>query len=403
MSPGGISWMYAARLSMAWGAANDRGIMGLGVSFKIAPGVRVRASSRGVRTSIGPRAARIHVGAGRTTFSTGAGPITVYTGGGRRRSGTSRAGTTRRTAGVSLAALEREARAAERAEQIASVARIEAALVTLHQEEFPAASRQVVPEPPPVDVTSILAARKKEGLEGVSWFARSARRAAKERAAELADSDARAAMARQQKEHASAQDAADAAWHDLCAHKPDVVMAVLEAAFEDNQSPAACVDVDGDGEVRYATVVVLFGTPDMVPENRPAVTPGGKPTLRKRSKTDRNALYAAALGSTVLATVKEGLAVAPSVDEIRVMVARRDPNAAVPSAYLSMIYAARFPRPFAEALPWSRLDPAEVLLRAPDALMERKGAARAIVALDLDLQPDLAGVLQQVRAGLQTD
>ena len=35
----------------------------MGFSVKIAPGVRVRASSRGVRTSIGPRVARVHVGA----------------------------------------------------------------------------------------------------------------------------------------------------------------------------------------------------------------------------------------------------------------------------------------------------------------------------------------------------
>ena len=43
----------------------------MGFSVKIAPGVRVRASSRGIRTSIGPRAARLHVGGGRTGFSTG--------------------------------------------------------------------------------------------------------------------------------------------------------------------------------------------------------------------------------------------------------------------------------------------------------------------------------------------
>lgn len=33
--------------------------MALGASFKVAPGVRVGASSRGVRTSLGPRAARV--------------------------------------------------------------------------------------------------------------------------------------------------------------------------------------------------------------------------------------------------------------------------------------------------------------------------------------------------------
>jgi hypothetical protein len=48
-------------------------------SVKLAPGVRVGASSRGVRTSLGPRAARVHVGAGRTGFSTGAGPVSYAT------------------------------------------------------------------------------------------------------------------------------------------------------------------------------------------------------------------------------------------------------------------------------------------------------------------------------------
>jgi hypothetical protein len=43
--------------------------MGFGLSFKVAPGVRIRASSRGIRTSVGPRAARVHIGAGRTTLS----------------------------------------------------------------------------------------------------------------------------------------------------------------------------------------------------------------------------------------------------------------------------------------------------------------------------------------------
>ena len=48
------------------------------LSFKIAPGVRVSASSRGLRTHLGPRVARVHVGGGRTGVSTGGGPFTAY-------------------------------------------------------------------------------------------------------------------------------------------------------------------------------------------------------------------------------------------------------------------------------------------------------------------------------------
>ena len=82
--------------------------MGLSFSVKLAPGIRVRASSRGLRTSIGPRAARMHVGGGRTGFSTGAGPVTLYSsaGGSRGRTGGRRpsAGSYQRQLAVSPAA-----------------------------------------------------------------------------------------------------------------------------------------------------------------------------------------------------------------------------------------------------------------------------------------------------------
>jgi hypothetical protein len=63
--------------------------MGFGFNVKLAPGVRVRASSEGFRTRVGPRAARVHVGGGRTAISSGAGPL-IWSGsvGGKRRRGT---------------------------------------------------------------------------------------------------------------------------------------------------------------------------------------------------------------------------------------------------------------------------------------------------------------------------
>ncbi|MEV6371484.1 DUF4236 domain-containing protein [Micromonospora musae] len=71
----------------------------MGFSIKLAPGVRIRASSRGIRTSVGPRVARVHVGAGRTGVSIGIGPVGFYPslGGCARRSSRSR-GTTPSTA-----------------------------------------------------------------------------------------------------------------------------------------------------------------------------------------------------------------------------------------------------------------------------------------------------------------
>lgn len=71
------------------GQARSKG-SSMGFSLRVAPGIRIRASSRGLRTSIGPRAARLHFGAGRAGMSTGIGPVGYYTsigGSPRRRSG----------------------------------------------------------------------------------------------------------------------------------------------------------------------------------------------------------------------------------------------------------------------------------------------------------------------------
>lgn len=93
-------------------------LLTMGFSFKVAPGMRVRASSRGVRASVGPRAARVHFGSGRTGLSTGAGPVSLYTslggGGGRRRS----AGPSHASAAV----YQRQLRAAEKARQVQQLA-----------------------------------------------------------------------------------------------------------------------------------------------------------------------------------------------------------------------------------------------------------------------------------------
>jgi hypothetical protein len=62
-------------------------------SFKVAPGVRIRASSRGISAGVGPRAARVHVGTRGVGVSSGVGPLSAnsrFGGGGRRTSGGAR-------------------------------------------------------------------------------------------------------------------------------------------------------------------------------------------------------------------------------------------------------------------------------------------------------------------------
>src|SRR3954447_23554403 len=109
----------------------------MGFSVKLAPGVRVRASSRGVRTSLGPRIARLHVGGGRAGFSTGVGPVGYYTslgGASGRRPAARRpsAGSYQRQLAVSPAA-------AAKAEEAQRLAQLFQALLSIHREQFPSA------------------------------------------------------------------------------------------------------------------------------------------------------------------------------------------------------------------------------------------------------------------------
>ncbi|CAM3845406.1 DUF4236 domain-containing protein [Mycobacterium frederiksbergense] len=375
--------------------------MGFGMSFKLAPGVRIRVSSRGVRTSIGTRAARIHVGGGRTRISSGIGPVTM--------SNTLESGQPRQPPRprrrADLADLARHSADIQRDEAIRSVLALEHDLLTLHLQDFPVATRPQLPTPEPPDAAAFIAAREQQASEGLSLFDRAKRREAQQWAMDTGRLDAEMQHEQVRQHHAQQQQTLTQWWDNLIAHNETTVHEALEDAFDDNQSPAACIDVGTDlstaAGIRYATVLIVYGSADQVPEKQPTLTPTGKPTLRKRTLSERNDFYVRALGSTVLATVKEGLAVAPSVTELRVVVLRRDPAAADPSAYLEWIYAARFPRAWVASMFWTTINPGEVLLQAPAAQLRRRGAAGHVAALPLDDEPGLGGIVDEVRASLE--
>jgi hypothetical protein len=381
--------------------------MGFGVSIKLAPGVRVRASTRGVRASVGPRAARVHVGSGRTRVSSGVGPFTVSSGVGTSRRSPRRVSPAGSRGGqrVTLAQLERQARAAERAQQVADIAALERALTGLHREEFPPSQREVLPppaQPTPADVAALRRDLTRTALAGISWFHRAERRNAKAAAAASATDLAR-------RQHLAALIGAqwaqvdlDQAWDALRRHDPDTVIEAVDAAFADNASESTCVDAGHDDIAggRYVTCVVLFGTADLIPDHRPALTPGGKPTLRKRTKTDRNALYTQALASTVLATVKEALAVAIAADQARILVVRRALQGSSAAQSLEVVYLETFHRDRLQAVDWADVDPIEKLLSADGGQLNLKGSTREVVPISTEDEPELQALLDTLSASL---
>lgn len=187
----------------------------------------------------------------------------------------------------------------------------------------------------------------------------------------------------------------DEEWRRLQANDPMLTMATLEEAFADNESPAAPINCEGN----RTTVVMQFPQPDVVvPEKKSAFTPTGKRTLKKRTKTEINSLYLDALGSNVLATVKEAFAVAPGTQAVQLFVIRREADKKH-AGELAVIYVAEFNRAVYENGGSGR--PGAVAQSAPEAVLNLKGKTQQVSPIDLSERSDLQEVLAHVAEGLR--
>ncbi len=448
----------------------------MGMSFKVAPGVRIRASSRGISAGVGPRVARVHVGSrGGMGVSSGVGPVSAYTslGGGRRSAGGGAARSSYGPTKASIAAQERALRAAQREADIDQVEALEAGLVRVHQQSFAKARRIELPpsdevdpepikarleqeagipgliaelgggdvapvatDPEPVDRYALMREHRKRARQGISIFkigerievARAADQVAEEAAKVEAERRREAQAAEQQRldqlwkkleearagvatrlpveveaererraaKRAGEQAELDGDWAKLQANDPMTTIAALEQAFADNESPAAPLDCEGN---RTTVVMQFIQSEAIVPERKPALTPGGKRTLKKRTKTETNALYLEALGSHVLATVKEAFAVAPGIDVVQMLVIRREVDKKH-AGELAAIYVGEFDRAQYESASGSR-SPGRALALASEAVLNLKGKTEQVAPIDLSDQPELQQVLDQVAHGLK--
>jgi hypothetical protein len=206
-----------------------------------------------------------------------------------------------------------------------------------------------------------------------------------------------AEKSRREAERATEQAELDREWERLQANDPEPTMATLEQAFADNEAPAAPIDCDGD---RVTVLMQFRGPGEIVPERKPARTPTGKRTLKKRNKTEVNDLYLHALGSNVLATVKEAFAVAPGAQVVQVLVVRRETDGKQAGQVVA-IYAGEFKRSDYDAASGSR-DPRRALELADYPELNLKGKTEQVAPLVLSERPDLQAVLEQIAPALST-
>ena len=363
--------------------------MGLGFSVKVAPGVRVRASSRGVRTSIGPRAARVHVGGGRTTLSTGAGPLTLSTSSGGSRG---RATGRRPSAGSYQRQLTVSPAAAAKAQEAQRLAGLFQELIDLHRAEFPSAQPPLAPAAPALDVAESRRRHEQAATEGIGFFAFSARKAAREQAAQAAELEIAARREEAAQQRAALQAELDHWWRALLANDPETVLGTLAEAFEDNEAAAAPLGVDGD----EVALVVLAPPESVVPERMPGTTSAGNLSLRKLPKAERAALYTLAVMGHVVVTIKEALAVAPGLQSVRVVALRSAGTDAYGRPRLECVLAGRWTRAAFNGVQWQTADASTVARDTASELLVNLKGGKELQPLDLADQPGIRALLDVV-------
>lgn len=342
------------------------------LNVRVAPGVRLSASSRGLRTHVGPRAARVHVGGGGAGVSTGAGPFTYYR---SLQQSPARGNAARRPS-------DAQAEKAAEAQRIAAQLQ---AIESLHRHEFTAPVRATAERPKLPSFGQLLEAAEREHLRGVGLFDRAARRAARQLARTDAEQHARIRLGRANAEQAERQRELDSAWQSLIDNDEDIVLAALEEAFEDNQAPAAAVGVDGD----TASVVVLVPGPETLPERVPSTTLAGNLSLKKMTKSARASWYLSLVAGHVVATAREALAAAPGLAAVTVVAVRRAPLGGQPEVLL----ATTLDRRALASVHWQSVRAWEAVDSCGrDTRVRFKGVAREMAPLDLSGEPGLAGV-----------
>jgi hypothetical protein len=189
-----------------------------------------------------------------------------------------------------MASYQRQLAAAEKAEEAQRLAVAFREILNVHRTEFPLAVAPVAPAPSLPDARAVRRRHEREALAGIGLLQRAVHAQAKERAARAAEAELAEAGQRAAGQQAGLQRALDQRWQQLCGNDPEVVLATLAEAFEDNEAPAAPVAVDG----AELALVVLAPPFEVVPERMPDRTQAGNLTLRKLPKGERSALVRAA-------------------------------------------------------------------------------------------------------------
>ncbi|MFD3416187.1 TerD family protein [Streptomyces cyaneofuscatus] len=177
-------------------------------------------------------------------------------------------------------------------------------------------------------------------------FARAERAEAKRRAEQDAPGYLAAEQSRLHSLHQELTAEAQQWWQWLVANDEATVCETVNYAFSDNPAAGCAVGVEGT----VMSVVMRQQDIDSLPDQTPGVTSGGRPVLKTLTKRDRVLWWLTAMGANVIATLKEGFALAPGITAIDLAVITRMPE----TQRLGFVAYGRWTRQAIEAGPWQQ-------------------------------------------------
>ena len=219
----------------------------MGFRIKIAPGVRVSVGHRGVRTHVGPRIARVHVGSGRTGVSTGIGPLTLY---GAVGSSTRRRSSSSGSAGYRGPGTDRySAPQADKShrdwelDQARATTQVFQHIDDLLQQPFEDAERPIVPLSK-IEGSQPGEPQRTEADEEWDFVNQADGKQASGQPGLHADNTVTPGPSEAELARIHRQWVSDAEWNRLLENDPDVVLAGVNRAFEDNKARASAISVE---------------------------------------------------------------------------------------------------------------------------------------------------------------
>ncbi|WP_374971051.1 hypothetical protein [Terrabacter sp. BE26] len=193
----------------------------------------------------------------------------------------------------------------------------------------------------------------------------------------------------------------DDEWDALASHDRCAVIAELDAEFAATECDCTCVDAGRDAQTSraYVTVVAHYPGLEIAGDRGPGVSGNGRPMLRRRTRSERNAVYLRALASFAIATARRAISVAVAADDIHLVIVRPSQGGEGPEP----IYVGTLSREAVTLRP-SLADPVPLLLGCAAYPLQFDGPAHDLLALAPDPAVlELVGLCAEALGGSRAD